>query len=51
MKLALNEIFKTYRITPQKYHGGYFVENHVIIFMVGAKEICSNIAALFKSCE
>ena len=51
IKLALNEIFKTYGITPQKYHRGNFVGNHVQIFMANAKQICAHVAALFRSCE
>ena len=51
MKLETNEIFKTYGITPHQYHGGYFVGNNVQILMADAKEICADIAVLFKSCE
>ena len=51
MKLVRNEIFKTYGITSQQYHGGYFVGNHAWKFLANMKEICSDIAALFKSCE
>ena len=51
MKIALNEIFKTYGITPQQYHGGTFVGNRVRIFMADVKEIYDDIATLFKSCE
>lgn len=51
MKLALNKIFKTYEIRPHQYHGGNFLVNNVRIFMAEAKEICSDIDALFNPRE
>ena len=49
-KLELNNIFEKYGITPQQYHSGAFVGNHVRKFMEHAKKLLDEISDLFKSC-
>ena len=51
VKLHINCVFQKYGITPQQYHGGALVGNHIRLFMHYANDICEEIANIFKSCS